>query len=411
MARPGSNPSANFERSYIRAIGFRGLREFLGERSAQFDRLVEAAGLSPTCLVEPDSYIGARQFAKALQLISSRMNRPSLGLEWAAWSMPCFPQLGPIMLAGAHARTIRDLIELAERYLPGHTNAYRPRLVYRSGRTTLAYRFEINARMLDRRQIIEHLLADASLIFEALTGVTENKHLLVCFRHARPTDTKPHHGIFKSPIEFNARHNEIIFTSEVLELPIVHSRHDMRRCALHLINDRIAHLPDFDGRTGSWVAVALRAMLGVGIVSLDMLARCMGLGPKTLQRRLAAEGNSYANILEAIRKSEALRLMRETNLPVHLIGAKLDYASPQAFNLAFKRWASMSPRVYRQSFAAALPLSKRDESHAFGAGARNLSTVSGQPYPTDGPDTARWGHSAEKVPLTTPPLTPKINNL
>ncbi len=244
----------------------------LGGRSDQFDSLVEAAGLSPACLTEPDSYIGAQPFGATLQLVSSRMNKPSVGLDWAAWSKPYFPQLGPLMLASAHARTLRDFIELAGRYLPGHTNAYRPRLIYQSVRTELAYRFEINSRTLDRRQVIEHLLAVTSLIFEVLTGVTENKHVLVRFRHARPSDITPHQAIFRSPVEFNADHNEIIFASKQLELPILCSQRNIKNCALHLINDRMADLPDVDGSVSSRVAIAIRAMLGVGVISLDTLA-------------------------------------------------------------------------------------------------------------------------------------------
>jgi AraC-like DNA-binding protein len=253
------------------------------------------------------------------------------------------------MLASSHARTIRDVIALAERVLPGHTNAYRPRVVYQSGRTELAYRLEINARMLDRRQVTEHLLAVISLIFETLTGVTEGKHVLVRFRHGRPADVTPHSAIFKSPLEFNADHNELVFASKLLDLPVLCSHRNVRNCALNLINDRIANVPDFDGSMASRVAVAIRAMLGVNVVSLDMLAGCMDLGPKTLQRRLAEEGASYGEILEAIRRSEALRLLATTNLPVYLVGTKLDYSSGPAFNLAFKRWTGISPRAYRQS--------------------------------------------------------------
>lgn len=348
MTELGKNRRSHSERSYIRARAFRGLTDVIGGRCERFDRLLRAAGLSTACLIEPDSYIGAQQFSTVLQLVAGRMNRPSLGLEWAAWSKPYFPQLGPIMLASAHARTIRDFIETAERYLPQHTNAYRPRLVYQSGRNELSYRFEVNARVLDRRQVIEHLVADTSLIFEALTGVTENKHVLVRFRHARPADTSPHDAIFKSPVEFNAARNEIIFARDQLELPIVYSQQDVKNCALRLIGDRLSHLADFDGSMAARVAIAMRAMLGVGVVSLDMLAQCMGLGVKTLQRRLADERASYGELLDTIRASEALCLLGQTNLPVHLIGANLDYSSSPAFNLAFKRWTGISPRAYRQ---------------------------------------------------------------
>lgn len=350
MARNAPDSFTSIERSYIKAGAFCGLAELLEADRGVFEATFQEVGLSLAALTEPDQYVSVQSFGAALQRLAVRLDKPSLGLEWAAWSRPYFPQLGPMMLAGADAATLNEWIDITARYWPCHTNAYRTRLVWGSGRTEVAYRFEPSALTLERRQFIEHLAALTSLAFETLTGIRDNKHVIVRFRHARPVDTTPHESIFNCPIEFNAPRNEIVLASAQLQLPIVLTPQWKKNCAMRRITERIAESAEVHSDTVSArVAVGIQAMLGVGFVNLQRLAECMNFSAKTLQRRLAEEGASYGEILDEVRRAKALRLLAETELSMCQISSQLDYSSAPAFNAAFRRWANMPPRAFRQS--------------------------------------------------------------
>ena len=78
------------------------------------------------------------------------------------------------------------------------------------------------------------------------------------------------------------------------------------------------------------------------------LAREMAMSSRTLQRRLAAEGVSYQELLEDARKEAAGRYMSESTLAICEIAYLVGYSEPAPFHRAFKRWYGMTPEAFRQ---------------------------------------------------------------
>ena len=62
------------------------------------------------------------------------------------------------------------------------------------------------------------------------------------------------------------------------------------------------------------------------------------MSPRTLQRRLAAEGLVYQDMLAAARRETAERLLGDSALSAAEVGCLLGYSEPAAFHRAFKRW-------------------------------------------------------------------------
>ena len=80
-----------------------------------------------------------------------------------------------------------------------------------------------------------------------------------------------------------------------------------------------------------------------GDVGIDRIARDLGYGRQTLYRRLKAEGTTYEQLLDGLRRRLALRLVREQRLPVKEAAYRLGFSDPAAFSRAFKRWTGTSP--------------------------------------------------------------------
>jgi AraC-like DNA-binding protein len=64
-----------------------------------------------------------------------------------------------------------------------------------------------------------------------------------------------------------------------------------------------------------------------------------------LQRRLTAEGTSFAEILDLLRQELAFAYL-DRKLPVAEVASLLGYADATAFHHAFKRWTKSSPSRY-----------------------------------------------------------------
>ena len=77
------------------------------------------------------------------------------------------------------------------------------------------------------------------------------------------------------------------------------------------------------------------------------VARALGCSRQTLYRRLKAEGITFAELLDRLRRRLALRFVREQGLSVKEAAYRLGFSDPAAFSRAFKRWTGMSPSEAR----------------------------------------------------------------
>jgi AraC-like DNA-binding protein len=83
--------------------------------------------------------------------------------------------------------------------------------------------------------------------------------------------------------------------------------------------------------------------------SVEHLAQSLGWSVRTLQRRLAARGLTYSDLLGEVRKTLALNLLENPSLGIAQIAYCLGYSEMSTFNHAFRRWVGQAPRDYRNS--------------------------------------------------------------
>ncbi len=95
------------------------------------------------------------------------------------------------------------------------------------------------------------------------------------------------------------------------------------------------------------VEQAIEPLLGAGEVSIDKVARGLGMSRQTLYRRLKDEGVTFEEILDAKRRSLAIRYLGLHRLSVKAVAYKLGFSEPAAFSRAFKRWTGVSPSDFR----------------------------------------------------------------
>jgi AraC-like DNA-binding protein len=109
----------------------------------------------------------------------------------------------------------------------------------------------------------------------------------------------------------------------------------------------LARLPT---RTGLAFEVqrALTARVAGGDTRIGAVARQLAISGRTLQRRLAAEGVSYQELLEDARKEAAGRFISDATLAIGEVAYLIGYSEPPSFHRAFKRWYGMTPETFRQ---------------------------------------------------------------
>jgi AraC-like DNA-binding protein len=112
-----------------------------------------------------------------------------------------------------------------------------------------------------------------------------------------------------------------------------------RRCA-ELIRSAVV-----EGRMGDWLRMMLREA-GEGWPSLSELAHTLNLSPRTLDRYLKKEGESFRTLSNRVRHEKALRLLDGQHLSVTQIAYELGYSDMSNFTRAFRREAGVAPSDY-----------------------------------------------------------------
>ena len=72
---------------------------------------------------------------------------------------------------------------------------------------------------------------------------------------------------------------------------------------------------------------------------------------RTLVRRLHAEGTSFSQLLDSVRRELGVRWVSVPALSFSEISALLGFSHMQGFHRAFKRWTGQTPQRYRESVA------------------------------------------------------------
>jgi AraC-like DNA-binding protein len=99
---------------------------------------------------------------------------------------------------------------------------------------------------------------------------------------------------------------------------------------------------------GARVRLALRSMLGTPNADKESIAAMLAIHPRTLHRRLEAEGTGFEAIKEELRKEMALQYLRETNVPLGQISGLLGFPEQSAFTRSCRRWFGVPPSALRQ---------------------------------------------------------------
>ncbi len=83
------------------------------------------------------------------------------------------------------------------------------------------------------------------------------------------------------------------------------------------------------------------------LIGIDHISAVVGLGSRTLQRRLHERGMEYSELVAATRLSLARKLLDDRKIAVTDIAQELGYSDAANFTRAFRKWTGLAPSIYR----------------------------------------------------------------
>ncbi|MEO0437023.1 MAG: AraC family transcriptional regulator ligand-binding domain-containing protein, partial [Pseudomonadota bacterium] len=182
-------------------------------------------------------------------------------------------------------------------------------------------------------------------------SASEFTALGVFFKHSPRGSRTVFESHFNCPVHFEAGRDALLVSEKSLNTP---NRLGDASIASFFDRHLEQELSSVAANLGLEVKVrrAVANMLSEGVPTLTSVAAELGLGARTLQRRLAREGHTFQETVDSARKDLAKRLLRETDYSLAEIAFLTGFAEQSAFTRAFKRWGGKTPRSYRISSRA-----------------------------------------------------------
>ena len=169
----------------------------------------------------------------------------------------------------------------------------------------------------------------------------------VRFAHPRPeASLRRHEVFFGSGLRFHAPHNELVLRESDLRLPMMRADRLLAAFFERHSGDLLQRVDDAPEEILR-VKQAILEQLRRRVPSLQDVSRQLGIGARTLRRRLSEQGRPFKALIDEARAELARQYLEGSRHTIQEISHLLGFSQPSAFHRAFKRWTRESPRRFR----------------------------------------------------------------
>lgn len=185
--------------------------------------------------------------------------------------------------------------------------------------------------------------------------------VVVRLRHERPGNDAAYRAFFRSPIEYGAAQNCIVFRKADLERPVLAADEELASMLDSVANRYLEQR--MSGRMAVRVRDFLISTLTDGAVSKSDVARRLNMTERTLLRRLKAEGTTFIDVLNGVRQELAFEYLKRPGITVADVAYMLGFSDENTFSRAFKRWTGRRPGMLVQGRSKPIAEADEDELH------------------------------------------------
>jgi AraC-like DNA-binding protein len=304
--------------------------------------LLKAAGLTEAQLRDPDARIPLSTMARLWRAAADRLPDPALGLSLGAATRA--REMGLVGYTMVFSRTIGAALGRFARYSRIVSDALVVHLDAIPEATWV--RVDVQPALRAFRPAADARLAALIAVCRQLSG-TRLVPLSVQFPYRRPADVRAYEEFFRAPLEYGVMSTACLLAAEDLARPVVTSDEPLAGYLERLADQALGALTS-ERSVHDQVRRVLWPELSDGVPDLNQTAHTLGLGPRTLQRRLRGEQTTFAGVLAELRREMAQPLLRDGDLAVSEIAFLLGYEDVTSFQRAFRRWFGVSPRAFRR---------------------------------------------------------------
>jgi len=314
----------------------------VGAAGLELAPLLAQAGLTLEQIENRDSRFRAQSQVKFLQLAADALGDDLLGFHLARHSD--LREAGLLYYVLASSNILGDSLQRAERYSALNNEGISLRMRHEPA-TVIAFQYVGIERDLDRHQI-EYLLTAVIRICRQLTN-SDLRPRRVRMVHRHSVAVTELNAFLGCDVDLGSDVDEIEFSDNVEEMPVVSQDPYLNSLLIKYCEEALADRVAARGSLRRDLENAITLLLPHGRAHVGEVAAQLGMSRRTLARRLASEGLTFADVLAELRVALAKRELRDASLTVSQVAWLLGYREVSAFTHAFKRWTGKTPREVR----------------------------------------------------------------
>jgi AraC-like DNA-binding protein len=293
--------------------------------------------------------VSAETQARFLDYAAEAMDDSAFGLHVAEQTDP--RDAGMLFYVASGGKDVGEALGLLARYFRIMNEAVR--LTLTSTREGLAAEVEFVG--LPTHSVRQNAEFGVATIVKALREMTGRS---ICptrtaFVHARNSDLREFERFYGRSVEFGRIASEgvasdlIEFSSDALAIPLITADPKLLDALRPFCDMAAKKRRTTPGTLRAAVENEVEKLLPHGKANPETVAKALALSVRTLARKLAADGTTYSEVVDELRRTLALQYLREQGLSLSEIAWLLGYDGQSSFNHAFKRWTGRSPSAAR----------------------------------------------------------------
>lgn len=263
------------------------------------DAVLALANLDPDDLGHRDRFIPLRNAIAAVEDAATILNMADFGRQLAIRQN--IDILGPVGVAARTAATVADAFTILDTYMSAYSPGITTRISAHPDPELSRFEFDFTLNPTPpHAQAVELALGVTLRVLHLFLGTTY-RPVAVHLPHPPLGTRSDYRRYFGCPPQFNEPTTGFTMRAADLQQPLSHDplAHQLALNYLSTTLDNPAR-----GLSGT-VCSVIRQLLPTGNLTAEVAARQFGLHPKTLQRRLAAEGTTFARLVDQSRRDTA----------------------------------------------------------------------------------------------------------
>jgi AraC-like DNA-binding protein len=343
----GNERAMSTRQATASAMVVRSLMDFAVARGADRESLARESQIDLAELRDPDRRVPFARYVALMRAGQAHCGDPALALHFGESVDASDVSIAHLM---GLAPDMSDAMKLGNRYAPVavdvETDGAGGRFQLRRDRGQLWF-IDTRRNPNDFPELTESAFARmACTMRQSLNG--RSAYTTVRVTHARPEYHAEYERIFQAPVVFSSDRNglqldqELVASFQPPKAPEYASR--VLKGHAEALLERLQGTGSIRRR----VEELLTPMLQSGEVSIAAVAAQLCCSRQTLFRKLQAEGVTFEETLDDLRRRLATDYLDAKQASVKETARLVGYSDAAAFSRAFKRWTGQSPRKYKE---------------------------------------------------------------